>query len=150
FRNAFLYGVHHYKQTNKDVKNHGLEFPLSQSFVMSQLVQPFLPAYTPQQAQQLQIKKTSWKNIKKFIRSLDKEMIIKSKERDGNEVVIFDIDFEDRHILNFMPYPLLKKETSASTSAGRAAKVTDQIESSADPSVGQTLKVLTLYKPNQK
>ena len=150
FRNAFLYGVHHYKQTNKDVKNYGLEFPLSQSFVMSQLVQPFLPAYTAQQAQQLQIKRTSWKNIKKFIRSLDKEMIIKSKERDGNEVVIFDIDFEDRHILNFTPYPLPKKETTAGTSAGRGAKATEQVDSSADPSVGQTLKVLTLYKPSQK
>ena len=150
FRNAFLYGVHHYKQINKDVKNHGLEFPLSQSFVMSQLVQPFLPAHTPQQAQQLQIKKTSWKNIKKFIRSLDKEMIIKSKERDGNEVVIFDIDFADRHILNFTPYALPKKDTTAGTSAGRGAKATEQIDTSADPSVGQKLKVLTLYKSNQK
>ena len=117
---------------------------------MSQLVQPFLPAHTPQQAQQLQIKKTSWKNIKKFIRSLDKEMIIKSKERDGNEVVIFDIDFADRHILNFTPYPLPKKDTTAGTSAGRGAKATEQIDTSADPSVGQKLKVLTLYKANQK
>lgn len=150
FRSAFLYGVYHYKDKHKDEKNFGFEFPLSQSFVMSNLVQPFLPAFTPSQANQLQIKKTSWKNIKKFIRSLDKEMIIKSKERDGNEVVVFDIDFDDRHILNFEPYNLPKKETVAGTSLGRGGKATETIDAGGDSSVGQKLKIQTLYKPKDK
>jgi len=149
FRNAFLYGVHHYKEKNKDEKNFGLEFPLSQSFVMSNLVQPFLPAFTPAQASQLQIKKTSWKNIKKFIRSLDKDLIIKSKERDGNEVVVFDIDFEDRHVLNFTPYPLPKKESTGAASANKGGK-SENVDTTGDPSVGQKLKVLILYKPKEK
>lgn len=150
FRSAFLYGVYHYKEKHKDEKNFGLEFPLSQSFVMSNLVQPFLPAFTPSQASQLQIKKTSWKNIKKFIRSLDKEMIIKSKERDGNEVVVFDIDFDDRHILNFEPYRIPKKETAAGTSLGRGGNATETIDTGGDSSVGQKLKNQTLYKPKDK
>lgn len=149
FRNAFLYGVYHYKEKHTDEKNFGLEFPLSQSFVMSNLVQPFLPAFTANQASQLQMKKTSWKNIKKFIRSLDKEMIIKSKERDGNEVVVYDIDFDDRHIANFTPYRLPKKETAIGTSAGRGEKAMGAADA-GDSSVGQKLKVQTLYKPKDK
>jgi len=149
FRKAFLYGVHHHKETNRGQKNFGLEFPLPQSFVMSHLVQPFLPAFTPKQASSLQIKKTSWKNIKKFIKSLDKEQIIKAKEQGGNEAVILDIDFDDQHITSFKPYRLPKKETSAATSLGRGEKSTVQPDS-ADPSIGQHLKLLHLYRPKDK
>ncbi|KAF2462414.1 eukaryotic translation initiation factor SUI1 family protein [Lineolata rhizophorae] len=149
FRNAFLYGVTHYKNTGGDAPNFGLQFPLSQSFVMSNLVQPFLPTFTPQHAQQLQMKKTSWKNIKKFIKSLDKEKIIKAKDRDGNEVVILDIDFDDQAILDFVPYKLPKKETATGTSLGRGEKATAQA-GSADPAVGQKLKKLELYRPRDK
>ncbi|QIX01662.1 hypothetical protein AMS68_007179 [Peltaster fructicola] len=148
FRNAFLYGVHHHKETNTD-KNHGLSFPLSQSLVMSNLVQPFLPAFTPEQSQQLQIKKTSWKNIKKFIKSLDKEKIVKSKEKDGHETVILDIDFEDIAITTFRPYRLPKKETAAGTSQGRVDLATDQIDT-GDNAIGQKLEIKTFYKPTAK
>lgn len=146
FRKAFLYGVHHFKTTNPDAKNHGLVFPLQQSYIMSTLVQPFLPALSPEQAQQLQIKKTSWKNIKKFIKSLDKEKILKCKDKDGNEIVILDIDFTDPSIINFKPYRLPKKETTSDTSAGASASNTDP----GDDSVGQKLQVLSFFKPTSK
>ena len=149
FRKAFLYGVHKHKTSNPNTPNFGLVFPLSQSFVMSNLIQPFLPAFTPQQAQQLQIKKTSWKNIKKFIKSLDKEQILKSKEKDGHETVILDIDFEDAAIIDFKPYRLPKKETTAGTSQGRSEKATDQIDT-GDDSIGQKLQVLSYFKPTTK
>lgn len=116
---------------------------------MSNLVQPFLPAFTPAQTSSLQIKKTSWKNIKKFIKSLDKERIIKSKDQGGNEVVILDIDFDDQHVLAFKPYRLPKKETAAGTSIGRGEKATVQSDTS-DPSVGQQLKFLQLYRPKER
>ncbi|KAK5141775.1 hypothetical protein LTR04_002468, partial [Oleoguttula sp. CCFEE 6159] len=116
FRKAFFYGVHHHVIANKDLPTHGLRFPLSQSFVMSNLVQPFLPAFTPSQSNSLQIKKTSWKNIKKFLKSLDKEKVLRCKDRDGNEVVVQDIDFTDRAVVDFVPYRLPKKETAAGTS----------------------------------
>lgn len=145
FRKAFLYGVHHHVKTQSG-PTYGLTFPLNQSFVTSNLVQPFLPAFTPEEAAQLQIKKSSFKNIKKFIRSLDKEQIIKSKERDGNEVVIFDIDFNDRAIKDFVPYRLPKKETAAGTSAGRGDLATIAPgKSSTGP-----LKIHLIYKPKDK
>ncbi|KAF2765319.1 hypothetical protein EJ03DRAFT_210621 [Teratosphaeria nubilosa] len=149
FRSAFLYGAHHHKTTQPNQKNHGLVFPLTQSIVMSTLVQPFLPAFTPEQSQRLQIKKTSWKNIKKFVKSLDKEQIVKCKDANGNEVVILDIDFEDGAILDFKPYRLPKKETAAGTSQGRGEKATEQIDT-RDDSVGQKLQVISYFKPTAK
>ena len=145
FRNAFLYGVTKCKSSNPNTSNFGLVFPLSQSFVMSNLIQPYLPAFTPEQSQQLQMKKTSWKNIKKFIKSLDKEQIIKSKENSGHETVILDIDFDDRAILDFKPYRLPKKEVAPGSSQSRDEKGAD-----GDDSVGQKLQVVSYFKPTTK
>jgi translation initiation factor 2D len=145
FRNAFLYGVNKCKSSNPTTSNFGLVYPLSQSFVMSNLIQPYLPAFTPEQSQQLQIKKTSWKNIKKFIKSLDKEQIIKSKENSGHETVILDIDFDDSAILDFKPYHLPKKEAATGSSQARDEKGAD-----GDDSVGQKLQVVSYFKPTTK
>lgn len=149
FRNAFLYGVHHHKTTQPNAPSFGLVFPLGQSVVMSSLIQPFLPAFTPEQKDQLQIKKTSWKNIKKFVKSLDKEKILKSKEKDGHETVITDIDFKDPSFVDFKPYRLPKKETMAGSSLGRGEKATEQIDT-GDDSVGQKLQVLSYFRSTPK
>lgn len=146
FKNAFLYGAWHHIQHNKDSPNYGLDFPLSQSQVMAQLVQPFLPTYTPARTASLQIKKTSWKNLKKFIKSLDKQRIVKSKDRDGNEVVILDIDFKDQHIQGFTPYRLPKKE--APQSVGTSDK--QEAASGTESSLGQKLKMVSLLRPKEK
>lgn len=132
--------------TNKEHPRFGLEFPLSQSFVMSALVQPFLPAMTPEQASQLQMKKTSWKSIRKFIKALDKQKILKSKDRDGNEIVVQDIDFNDEAIVSFKPYKLPKKDLAEGTGSGRAEKSMAPATGS-DDTLGQELKVISLYKP---
>lgn len=112
---------------------------------MSNLVQPFLPTYTPEQASSLQIKKSSYKNIKKFIKSLDKAKIVKTKERDQHETIVLDIDFDDAAIVDFKPYRLPKKETAAGTSLGRGAKATTEIDT-ADSSIGQKLEKQQYYK----
>lgn len=150
FRNAFLYGLYHHMETQPNAPNHGLLYPLSQSFVMSNLTQPFLPAFSPEQSQQLQIKKTSWKNIKKFIKHMDKqEKLVKSKEKDGHETVILDIDFTDPAIKDFKPYRLPKKETIAGTALGRGEKATETIDT-GDEAVGQKLQVVSYFKPTAK
>ena len=151
FHNAFLYGIHHHKTTNAGQQNFGMVYPLTQSFIMSNLINPFLPAFTPAQSQQLQIKKTTWKNIRKFVKALDKEKLVKSKEKDGNETTIIDIDFEDAAIQNFNPYRLPKKETAAGTSAGRGGQATDTLPTDgSDDSIGQKLEVKTLFRPTPK
>lgn len=131
---------------NKDQPSYGLDFPLSQSRVMSQLVQPFLPTYTPARTASLQIKKSSWKNIRKFIRSLDKQRMVKCKDRDGNEVVIMDIDFKDRQIEAFVPYRLPEKDAPAAASAN--AKSAGPL--TAESAVGQKLRLVSLLRPKEK
>jgi translation initiation factor 2D len=113
---------------------------------MSLLVQPFLPTYTPARTASLQIKKTSWKNIKRFIKYMDKQQIVKCKDRDGNEVVIIDIDFTDRQVQAFVPYRLPKKDapTAASVNGKPAAQL------SAESAVGQKLKLVSLLRPKEK
>jgi translation initiation factor 2D len=145
FRNAFLYGIHYHKATNSRQPNFGLEFPLNMSAVMASLVQPFLPIHTPKDATQLHIKKTSWKNMKKFIKSLDKEQIIKSKDQGKTEVLILDIDFDDPAVRNFVPYRLPKKETAPAADVEKAPD-----SETSDGSVGQTLKYVSLHKAKEK
>lgn len=131
---------------NKDQPTYGLDFPLSQSRVMAQLVQPFLPTYTPARTASLQIKKTSWKNLRKFIKYLDKQMIVKSKDRDGNEVVVLDIDFRDPQVEAFTPYRLPKKD--APTPAGTNSKLA--ISPGVESSLGQQLRLVLLLRPKEK
>ncbi|KAF2199984.1 RNA binding protein-like protein Ligatin/Tma64 [Delitschia confertaspora ATCC 74209] len=145
FKQAFLYGVRYHIDHNKDHPTHGLDFPISQSNAMSVLIQPFLPTYTPARTASLQVKKTSWKKLGKFIKYLDKQKILKSKDRDGNEVVILDIDFKDPQVEAFKPYRLPKKDTLSSGPQGKPAAPL-----SGDPSVGQKLKLVSILRPKEK
>tara|TARA_R110002003_G_scaffold119_6_gene10590 strand:- start:3125 stop:4129 length:1005 start_codon:yes stop_codon:yes gene_type:complete len=133
-------------EQNRDQPNYGLDFPLSQSHIMSQLVQPFLPTHTPARTVALQIKKSSFKNIRKFIRHLDKQQIVKCKDRDGNEVVIVDIDFKDRQLAAFVPYRLPKKDSTATASANGKPPA----PLAAESSVGQKLRLVSLLRPKEK
>jgi translation initiation factor 2D len=110
---------------------------------MSNLVQPFLPTHTPELANSLQIKKSSYKNIKKFIKSLDKAKIVKTKEKDQHETTIVDIDFDHALILDFVPYRLAKKEINNTTTS---SKSTTQTTDTTDSSIGQRLEKIQYYK----
>jgi translation initiation factor 2D len=110
--------------------------------LVSNLVQPYLPIHSPTQAQYYTIKKTSWKNTKKFIKHLDKQALVKSKDRSGGETVIVDIDFDDQRIVNFTPYRLPKPKEEASPNPANT--------SSSDPSLNQTLSLQTLIRSSSK
>ncbi|GAM83702.1 hypothetical protein ANO11243_016910 [Dothideomycetidae sp. 11243] len=144
FRKAFLYGIHEQITSSPGQSSHGLNFPLTQSVVMSTLIQPFLPIFTPEDSKQLQIKNSSFKGLKKFLKTLDKERLIKSKEK-PNETLIMDIDFKDPAIVNFKPYRLPKKETTTGT-ANSGSATTTTAQSDIDPSIGQQLSLQTVYK----
>jgi translation initiation factor 2D len=123
-----------------------MNFPLNQSFIMSGLIQPFLPAFTKSDSDALQFKKTSWKNIKKFIKSLGQDRLVLVKEG-KDESVILDIDFEDIRFKEFVPYRIPQKENQSSTAP------TNSSSSSAipsDSSVGQKLNIVVLYKAREK
>ena len=151
FWRAFLYAVQHHKDTSKTDPNHGVKFPLPQSLVISNFVLPFLPITTPTQASMLQIKKTSWKNVKKFIKALDKDKIVKCKDRDGGECVILDIDWDDVQVTKFVPYKLPKKDTpGAESGGGGGGKAIAAGSSPSDSSIGQNLKLINLSRPKNQ
>ena len=129
---------------HKDDPHHGINFPITQSLLMSNFIIPYLPTFTPADITNLQIKKTSWKNAKKFIKALDKALLLKSKDRNGRETVILDIDFEDLAIQSFVPYRLPKKMDPSNAESSNAASTSS---SSADPAIGQSLKRIVLLKP---
>ncbi|EEP78764.1 conserved hypothetical protein [Uncinocarpus reesii 1704] len=141
FFRAFLYAIHQQKEKNPSEQNHGLSFPIQPSFVISNLITPFLPVYTPQQAQFYQIKKTSWKNVKKFVKYLDKERLVKSKDRSGGETIILDVDFNDRRVDMFEPYKLPRKAGSESKPSSKAP---------ANAQLGESFNVKTIYRPSGK
>ena len=146
FWQAFLYSIHEAKAQHKSDPHHGLKFPIPPSLVMSNMVLPYLPTHSALRTANLTIKKTSWKNIRKFIKALEKAKILKSKDRDGSECVIVDIDFEDPAITDFKPYPLPKKDAPSSTSLTNESSSSSS--SSSDPSVGQHLHLITLHRPS--
>lgn len=136
---------------HKEDPHHGLEFPLPQSLVVSNLILPYLPISTPAQATSLQIKKTSWKNAKKFIKTMDKEKLLRSKDRNGGETVVMDIDFENRGIVDFIPYRLPKKDTPGTDACGGGSgKAIAAGGRSGDESIGQQLKKIILFRPKEK
>lgn len=150
FWKALLYGLHHFRNINKSDPRHGLNFPLNQSLLISDLVLPFLPTATPAQAASLNIRKTSWKNAKKFIKAFEKARLLRSKDRNGGECVVLDIDFEAPAVTSFVPYELPRKETAgAESGGGGGGKAVTTGISSSDDSVGQKLTKIDLYKPKE-
>ncbi|KAL9110984.1 MAG: hypothetical protein Q9227_004599 [Pyrenula ochraceoflavens] len=143
FHNAFLYAIYNAKQKGNP-PHYGIEFPIQPSFLISQMIQPYLPIFNPNHAQFYNIKKSSWKTTKKFIKHLDKEVLIKSKDRDKNETIILDVDFDDQQVSNFTPYKLPKAKTNAE--GGKATST----QNDADPSLGQSIALQQLYRPSPK
>ncbi len=82
---------------------------------------------------------------------LDKEKLLKSKDRDGGETVVMDIDFEHPAVTNFVPYKLPKKTTAAADSGGGGGgKEVSADTSPSDDSIGQRLTKINLYRPKDQ
>lgn len=146
-----MYGAHQQQSNHKGDPHYGLNFPITQSLVISNLVLPYLPTWTLAQAASLHIKKTSWKNAKKFIKALDKQKIVRSKDRDGGETVVLDIYFADPSIESFVPYKLPKKNSAGTETSGVGGGTPiAAANSSGDDSIGQRLSKLILYRPKEQ
>ncbi|PYH98523.1 RNA binding protein Ligatin/Tma64 [Aspergillus ellipticus CBS 707.79] len=150
FEKAFLYSLFKLKHDNPSATNHGLSLPVQPSALVSNMITPYLPIYTAKQAQFYQIKKTSWKNVKKFIKYLDKQRLVKSKDRNGQETIILDVDFNDRRVEQFVPYRLPSKNALENAGKSAASGNSKPAATDGDPSVGQTLTVQTLFRPTGK
>lgn len=145
FQQAFLYAIHKAK-TEKEGPNFGLDFPIQPSFLISNMIQPYLRSHTQHF---YTIKKTSWKNANKFIKHLDKIGLVKSKNRNGGETVILTINFDNDQVATFRPYRLPPPKVVA-TGADNNGHANERVSSSSDPSVGQKLTIQTIYRASPK
>ncbi|KAH6988394.1 hypothetical protein EDB80DRAFT_730047 [Ilyonectria destructans] len=145
FHQAFLFAVHKAK-TNNSKPNFGLDFPIQPSFLISNMIQPHLRS---QNQRHYIIKKTSWKNTKKFIKHLEKLRLLRSKDRNGGETVILDIDFDHAEVIGFRPYKLPTPKPTG-TEAGSGEQADGQSSSSNDQSLGQKLNIQIVYRASSK
>jgi len=111
---------------------------------MSNLVQPFLPIFSPEDGKQMQIRNTTYKNMKKFLKALDKRQLLKVKEK-PTEIIVLDIDFNDDAIKSFTPYPLPSRSSNGSKN-GKQSEVSTPTATESDDTIGQSLSVEILYK----
>jgi translation initiation factor 2D len=142
FLAALLYALYDAKK-NGDPPHYGIDFPIQPSFLIANIIQPHLRV----QNQHYNIKKTTWKNTKKFIKHLDKIQLVKSKDRNGGETVILDVDFNDEKIKSFTPYKLPKaKVQEGAHGSGESQSAVN----GGDPSLGQKLAIQTIYRASSK
>jgi translation initiation factor 2D len=103
FKAASIFGL--YKVRASDAQN-AVSLPLTSSTFISSYLNPYLPEmYT-----QYNFKKTSWKKAAAFLKKyLEKEGVIKTKDR-GGETVILSINWNHNLIVEFQPYHLGNKD----------------------------------------
>lgn len=142
FMAALLYALYNAKK-NGEPPHYGIDFPIQPSFLIANMIQPHLRV----QNQHYNIKKTTWKNTKKFIKHLDKTQLLRSKARNGGETVILDVDFNDEKVRNFTPYRLPKAKVQEGAHGGGEQQST---ANGGDPSLGQKLVIQTIYRASNK
>jgi translation initiation factor 2D len=119
---AAIYGLYQVKIS--DTQN-TISLPLSSSTLISSHLNPFLPeAYAP-----YNFKKTSWKKAATFLKKcLEKEGVIKTKDR-GGETVVLSINWNHKLISEFEPYHISNKTTDKSgTKKGHSLTTSPQIQ----------------------
>ncbi|KAM0396719.1 hypothetical protein ACHAQC_004229 [Fusarium culmorum] len=143
FHQAFLYAAHKAKQSGSP-PHYGLDFPLQPSLIIANMIQPNLRS----QSRHYNIKKTSWKNVKKFIKELHKQKLVLAKDRNGGETVILDIDFDDAQISGFRPYRLPTPKAPAAEGGASTGDAGQSSNNSA--SSGQKINIQFVYRPSSK
>lgn len=149
FYNAFLYALYSARK-NGSPPHYGISLPVNPSFLISNLIQPYLPIHSVAQSQHYTVKKTSWKNTRKFIKHLDKQALVKSKDRSGGETVIFSIDFDDQQVLEFTPYRLPKPREGNGGGADIQSASKAGNTPSSEPSLNRNIKLQPLIRPSPK
>ncbi|KAF3172771.1 hypothetical protein TWF788_009362 [Orbilia oligospora] len=144
FRDALIYSLHAILNSPERASNahHSLNFPLPSSYVLANLIIPKLPNT---QNPNYSIQKTSWKKIQKMLKQMDKEDLLKIKER-GGDVFVYAVNWDSPRLTNFTPYPIVtpkpKKKPVDESVAGPS--------SSSSSSSSTAVKVVELYKAPAK
>ncbi|KAK6330506.1 hypothetical protein TWF696_003395 [Orbilia brochopaga] len=144
FRNALVYSLYNVHQSPDRSANahHALKFPLSSAYVLSELILPRLPSENPG----YHIQKTSWRKVQKMLKQMDKENLLKIKER-GGDVLVYAVNWDCDKITSFTPYPI---DRPKKVSEGKKPEASTSASSSGSGSSTATVKIRELYKPPVK
>lgn len=131
---------------------HDISFPILPTTLISTILTPYIPLRTAEEAQYYNIKKTSWKTVKKFIKHLHKQKLVQSKDRNGGETVIMDIDFSHPLVKEFVPYkiPKIQPREDPQSQVATDAQEPSTYQQSTGSATEQTLNIKIVYKPVQK
>jgi translation initiation factor 2D len=130
FKSAAIYGLYQIKSSNSQAS---ISFPLLSSTLVSSHLNPFLP----EGFEHYNFKKTSWKKAATFLKKwLEKEGVVKTKDR-GGDTVVLSINWEHKLITGFHPYDL-------------ATKQSDKAPKQPTQETPALIKVQELYKPSGK
>jgi len=130
FKAAAIYGLYQIKVSESQ---NSLSLPMPSSTLVSNHLNPYLV----EPFAQMTFKKTSWKKAATFLKKyLEKEGIVKTKDR-GGETVIISINWNHKFITEFEPYDLGHH--------GLAKSLNSDSESSRG-----MVQVHELYKPSGK
>ncbi|KAG5358179.1 Translation machinery-associated protein 64 [Yarrowia sp. B02] len=108
-----------------------IDLPIPSSTFMSEYVLNNLPIYHPN----VNIKKTSWKKASKFLKTMEKEKLMKVKEKGGDVSIISLAGSENEAVARFEPFKVAKKP---------ADKKADSSDSASSET---TLTVTQFWKP---
>ncbi|EWC43403.1 hypothetical protein DRE_07650 [Drechslerella stenobrocha 248] len=143
FRDALVYSLHEVLQNSDRTPNahHAMKFPLPSAYVLSELILPRLPSANPGYS----IQKTSWRKVQKMLKQMDKDNLVKIKER-GGDVLVYAVNWDSDRIRTFTPYPIEKPRKKAADSTG----VAPAASASGSSSAAASAKIVELYKPPVK
>ncbi|ODV90103.1 hypothetical protein CANCADRAFT_43788 [Tortispora caseinolytica NRRL Y-17796] len=121
-----------------------INFPLPASTLISEHITPRFPAearlYDPAA---VSFKKTSWKKASKFLKTADKNGLVKIKEN-KDDIRVLNINTAHKDLESFQPYSLPKPKKNKPAPVNVPA---DNENRRADASVAQKLSAAEFYQP---
>ncbi|CEP07922.1 hypothetical protein [Parasitella parasitica] len=123
--------------------------PLSASSFYSAYIMPCRPLTV---GSEVDIKKSSWKKLQKFLKALDKSGLLKTKEQRG-ETMVVSINYSHPSLQDLHKYKTMESATvqaanakeTAAKQAASAVKVTDATKSKN--SISNQIEIQDIFKP---
>ncbi|KAL9558325.1 hypothetical protein MBANPS3_000948 [Mucor bainieri] len=127
-------------------------FPLSASSFYSAYIMPCRPVDV---GSEIDIKKSSWKKLQKFLKAMDKAGLLKTKEQRG-ETMVVSANYSHPSLQDLRKYKTMEsaatqsanaKDNAAKEAATAAAAATSAREAAAAKSASNQIEIQEIYKP---
>ncbi|CAO0798618.1 unnamed protein product [Mucor circinelloides] len=126
--------------------------PLSASSIYSAYIMPCRPLDV---GSEIDIKKSSWKKLQKFLKAMDKAGLIKTKEQRG-ETMVVSVNYSHPSLQDLRKYKTMEsattqaanaKENAAKEAAAAATSAKEQDAAKAKNASNNQIEIQEIYKP---